>query len=181
MSRAKASPSARSPFIFQLPAISFLRSAMSLPGVRRSRGCRAACRTLSSPATITPALGRVNPRPDDRLGKNRNGRHMLQAIRTRAGGIIVKVLFGLLIISFGFWGLYTRSPFFQDKSPEAVVASVGDRDIHADAVQAALQPALERLRAQPFQRRLQRRLHRVGVDIAVADRGDHRLGGFVLE
>jgi peptidyl-prolyl cis-trans isomerase D len=73
---------------------------------------------------------------------------MLQAIRTRAGGIIVKVLFGLLILSFGFWGIYTRSPFFQDKSPDAVVATVGDRDIHADAVQAALQPALERLRAQ---------------------------------
>ena len=73
---------------------------------------------------------------------------MLQAIRTRAGGIIVKVLFGLLILSFGFWGLYTRSPFFQDKSPDAVVASVGSRDIHADVVQAALQPALERLRAQ---------------------------------
>jgi peptidyl-prolyl cis-trans isomerase D len=73
---------------------------------------------------------------------------MLQAIRSRAGGIIVKVLFGLLIISFGFWGIFTRSPFFQDKSPDAVVASVGDRDIHADAVQAALQPAMERLRAQ---------------------------------
>jgi peptidyl-prolyl cis-trans isomerase D len=73
---------------------------------------------------------------------------MLQAIRTRAGGIIVKVLFGLLILSFGFWGLYTRSPFYQDKSPDAVVASVGSRDIHADAVQAALKPALERLRAQ---------------------------------
>jgi len=73
---------------------------------------------------------------------------MLQAIRTRAGGIIVKVLFGLLIISFGFWGIYTRSPFFQDKSPDAVVATVGTRDIHADAVQTALQPALERLRAQ---------------------------------
>jgi peptidyl-prolyl cis-trans isomerase D len=73
---------------------------------------------------------------------------MLQAIRTRAGGIIVKVLFGLLILSFGFWGIYTRSPFFQDKSPDAVVASVGNRDIHADAAQAALQPALERLRAQ---------------------------------
>ena len=68
---------------------------------------------------------------------------MLQAIRTRAGGIIVKVLFGLLILSFGFWGLYTRSPFYQDKSPDAVVASVGSRDIHADAVQAALKPALE--------------------------------------
>jgi peptidyl-prolyl cis-trans isomerase D len=75
-------------------------------------------------------------------------KNMLQAIRTRAGGIIVKVLFGLLILSFGFWGLYTRSPFFQDKSPDAVVATVGSHDIHADAVQAALQPALERLRAQ---------------------------------
>jgi peptidyl-prolyl cis-trans isomerase D len=73
---------------------------------------------------------------------------MLQAIRSRAGGIIVKALFGLLILSFGFWGLYTRSPFFEDKSPQAVVATVGDRDIHAETVQAALQPALERLRAQ---------------------------------
>ncbi len=73
---------------------------------------------------------------------------MLQMIRTRAGGIIVKVLFGLLIVSFGFWGIYTRSPFFDDKSPDAVVASVGSRDIRADTVQAALQPALERLRAQ---------------------------------
>ncbi|HWB50094.1 MAG TPA: SurA N-terminal domain-containing protein [Stellaceae bacterium] len=73
---------------------------------------------------------------------------MLQAIRTRAGGIVIKVLFGLLILSFGFWGIYTRSPFFQDKSPEAVVATVGSRDIRADQVQAALQPALERLRAQ---------------------------------
>src|ERR1700742_1522332 len=73
---------------------------------------------------------------------------MLQAIRTRAGGIIVKILFGLLILSFGFWGIYTRSPFFQDKSPTAVVATVGDQEIHADQVQAAMQPALERLRQQ---------------------------------
>ena len=40
---------------------------------------------------------------------------MLQAIRTRAGGIVVKVLFGLLILSFGFWGIYTRSPYFQEQ------------------------------------------------------------------
>ena len=73
---------------------------------------------------------------------------MLQAIRTRAGGIIVKVLFGLLILSFGFWGIYTRSPFFQDKSPEAAVATVGSRDIRADTLQTALEPAVERLRAQ---------------------------------
>jgi peptidyl-prolyl cis-trans isomerase D len=73
---------------------------------------------------------------------------MLQAIRTRAGGIIVKVLFGLLILSFGFWGIYTRSPFFQDKSPDAAVATVGSRDIRADTLQTALEPAVERLRAQ---------------------------------
>lgn len=73
---------------------------------------------------------------------------MLQAIRTRAGGIIVKVLFGLLIISFGFWGIYTRSPFFQDKSPDAVVATVGEHDIRGEEVQSALTPALERLRTQ---------------------------------
>jgi peptidyl-prolyl cis-trans isomerase D len=74
---------------------------------------------------------------------------MLQAIRTRAGGIVVKILFGLLILSFGFWGIYTRSSFFQDAtSPEAVVASVGDREIHTQQLQAALQPAIERLRAQ---------------------------------
>ncbi len=74
---------------------------------------------------------------------------MLQAIRSRAGGIVVKVLFGLLILSFGFWGLYTRSPFSQDKgSPDAVVANVGDREIRADQFQAALKPTVDRLRAQ---------------------------------
>lgn len=73
---------------------------------------------------------------------------MLQAIRTRAGSIIVKVLFGLLIISFGFWGIYTRSPFYQDNSPEAVVATVGDQEIHAAELQRAVQTSLERLRQQ---------------------------------
>ena len=65
---------------------------------------------------------------------------MLQAIRTRAGGIIVKVLFGLLIVSFGFWGIYTRSPFSEDKSPDAAVATVGSRDIRADTLQAVALP-----------------------------------------
>ena len=73
---------------------------------------------------------------------------MLQAIRTRAGSIIVKVLFGLLIISFGFWGIYTRSDYFQGHSPETVIATVGDRSIRAEELQQALQPALERLRTQ---------------------------------
>jgi peptidyl-prolyl cis-trans isomerase D len=73
---------------------------------------------------------------------------MLQAIRTRAGGIVVKTLFALLIISFGFWGIYTRSPYYQSKSPDTVVATVGDESIRADQLQTALRPALERLRTQ---------------------------------
>lgn len=92
---------------------------------------------------------------------------MLQAIRTRAGGIIVKVLFALLIVSFGFWGIYTRSPFFQDKSPDAVVATVGDQDIHADALSAALQPTLERLRSQLGGQLDQATIKRLGVVDAV--------------
>lgn len=74
---------------------------------------------------------------------------MLQMIRSRAGGIVVKGLFGLLILAFGVWGIYTRSPLGDDKSSsDAVVASVGDREIRVDTVQTALQPAIERLRAQ---------------------------------
>jgi peptidyl-prolyl cis-trans isomerase D len=74
---------------------------------------------------------------------------LLQSIRTRAGGVIIKVLFALLILSFVGWGIFTRSPFSQDTgSPDAIVASVGDREIRADQFQAALKPAVERLRAQ---------------------------------
>ena len=72
----------------------------------------------------------------------------MQAIRTRAGSIIVKILFGLLIVSFGFWGIYTRSDYYQAHSPDTVVATVGDHSIRADELQRALQPMLERLRAQ---------------------------------
>lgn len=71
---------------------------------------------------------------------------MMQAIRGRAGSIVVKILFGLLIISFGFWGI---ADYVQDRpSPETVVAQVGNRQIRANELQQALQPVLERMRAQ---------------------------------
>lgn len=73
---------------------------------------------------------------------------MMQAIRTRAGSIVVKVLFGLLIISFGFWGIYTRSDYYQGHSPDTVIATVGSQSIRAEELQQALPPALERLRQQ---------------------------------
>ncbi len=73
---------------------------------------------------------------------------MMQWIRGRAGSIIVKILFALLIVSFGFWGIYTRSDYYQSHSPDTVIATVGDHSIRAETLQQALQPALERLRAQ---------------------------------
>jgi len=73
---------------------------------------------------------------------------MLQAIRSRAGGILVKILFGLLIISFGLWGIYTRSDYYQGHSPDTVIATVGEQNIRAEELQRALEPAMERLRTQ---------------------------------
>src|SRR5829696_395294 len=71
---------------------------------------------------------------------------MMQAIRGRAGSIIVKILFGLLIISFGFWGI---ADYAMDRAtPETVVATVGDEKIRANEMQRELQPVLERMRAQ---------------------------------
>ncbi len=67
---------------------------------------------------------------------------MLQAIRTRAGSLIVKILFGLLILSFGIWGV---GDIFRGRPEESVVAKVGKEKITAQELQKALEPALARL------------------------------------
>ena len=72
---------------------------------------------------------------------------MMQAIRGRAGSIIVKVLFALLILSFGAWGV--SDYLFRIRGPqEIVVATVGDEKIPAIELQRTLEPAVERMRAQ---------------------------------
>jgi len=78
----------------------------------------------------------------------RNIRRCDAQVAGRTDSIIVKALFGLLIISFGFWGIYTRSDYYSEHSPDTVIAAVGAQNIRADDLQRALQPALERLRAQ---------------------------------
>src|SRR5207302_3994989 len=55
---------------------------------------------------------------------------------------------GLLIISFGLWGIFTRSDYYQGHSPDTVVATVGEQNIRAEELQRTLEPALERLRTQ---------------------------------
>jgi peptidyl-prolyl cis-trans isomerase D len=70
---------------------------------------------------------------------------MLQAIRSRAGSLVVKIFFGLLILTFGVWGI---GDIFRNRPSDTVVATVGDQSIRAEELQAALRPALERLSAR---------------------------------
>ena len=70
---------------------------------------------------------------------------MLQAIRSRAGSFVVKVLFALLILTFGIWGI---GDIFRTRGTDTVVATVGDQSIRAEELQTALRRALEQLSAR---------------------------------
>ncbi len=70
---------------------------------------------------------------------------MLQAIRSKAGSWVVKGLFGLLIVTFGIWGI---GDIFRNRAPDTAVATVGGQSVDASALQSAVQPALERLSTQ---------------------------------
>jgi peptidyl-prolyl cis-trans isomerase D len=70
---------------------------------------------------------------------------MLQAIRSRAGSVVVKALFALLILTFGIWGI---GDIFRNRPTDTSVAKVGTQGIDANQLQTALQPALERLSTQ---------------------------------
>src|SRR5260221_14492631 len=68
---------------------------------------------------------------------------MLQAIRSKAGSLIVKILFALLIVSFGVWGI---GDIFRERSAaETTVASVGDINIQADELQIAVRREMSRM------------------------------------
>ena len=68
---------------------------------------------------------------------------MLQAIRAKADSLIVKVLFGLLILSFCGWGVYD---VLLRASPDISVASVGDLKIGPDQLNRAVQNRIAQLR-----------------------------------
>src|SRR5260221_4425930 len=68
---------------------------------------------------------------------------MLQAIRSKAGSLVVKILFALLIVSFGVWGI---GDIFRERSAhETTVANVGDINIQADELQRAVRGEMERM------------------------------------
>ncbi len=69
---------------------------------------------------------------------------MLQAIRSRATGFVVKILFGLLIVTFGIWGI--GDIFRNNTSADTSVAHVGSRAISMQDASNAVQNQIERLR-----------------------------------
>src|SRR5262249_5717886 len=71
------------------------------------------------------------------------GPPMLQAIRSQATSIVVKILFGLLILTFGIWGI---GDIFRNRSTDTTVARVGGRAVSAQEVSQALRKAMDRLR-----------------------------------
>ncbi len=68
---------------------------------------------------------------------------MLQAIRSRAATWVVKVLFVLLIISFGAWGI---ADYINRGGRATHVATVGDQTIEPQRVNQALTEEIQRLR-----------------------------------
>lgn len=69
---------------------------------------------------------------------------MLQAIRSQASSFIIKILFGLLIISFGVWGI---GDIFRARTADTTVATVGDRKIDAAQLNQAVRTEMERWRS----------------------------------
>ncbi len=70
---------------------------------------------------------------------------MLQAIRSKASSFVVKILFSLLIFTFGVWGI---GDIFLNRGPDTTMATVGDRDVSAQQLSDAVQSAIQRLSEQ---------------------------------
>jgi peptidyl-prolyl cis-trans isomerase D len=68
---------------------------------------------------------------------------MLQAIRSKATSLVVKILFGLLVISFGVWGI---GDIFRNRAADTTVATVGSRKIDQRELVQAITEDSERLR-----------------------------------
>jgi peptidyl-prolyl cis-trans isomerase D len=68
---------------------------------------------------------------------------MLQAIRSHTSGIVVQALFGLLILTFGLWGI---GDIFRGRGADNSIATVGDQKIQSTEVSEALRAELDRIR-----------------------------------
>jgi peptidyl-prolyl cis-trans isomerase D len=69
---------------------------------------------------------------------------MLQAIRSKASSFVVKLLFGILVVSFGIWGI---GDIFRNRGLDTTVATVGSKKIDAQTLNQEVRREAERLRA----------------------------------
>ncbi|HEV2551484.1 MAG TPA: peptidyl-prolyl cis-trans isomerase [Stellaceae bacterium] len=69
---------------------------------------------------------------------------MLQAIRSKASSFVVKLLFGILVVSFGIWGI---GDIFRNRAVDTAVATVGGKKIDAQELNQEVRREAERLRA----------------------------------
>src|SRR5271170_3210022 len=69
---------------------------------------------------------------------------MLQLIRSKATSFVVKILFGLLIVTFGIWGI---GDIFRSAGPDTSVANVGGRAITAEQLSQQVQTQIDRMRS----------------------------------
>lgn len=68
---------------------------------------------------------------------------MLQAIRSRVGSWVVKILFALLILSFAVWGI---GDYLSDRGSDRTVIEVGDREVSLREFDNRFRDELNRLR-----------------------------------
>ena len=68
---------------------------------------------------------------------------MLQAIRSKATSWVIKVLFGILIVSFGIWGI---GDILRGPGQQATVAQVGDVSISVAELNSEFRTQIDRLR-----------------------------------
>ena len=110
---------------------------------------------------------------------------MMQAIRGKAGSIVIKILFGLLIISFGSGASIPGPTIYRGIRPDTVVATVGDRSIKAKTCSRRTAADMERLRTQFGGSVDQQQLKQLGIvdsvlnqliDRALLDQEAQRLG-----
>ena len=80
---------------------------------------------------------------------------MLQSLRSSVGSIFIKVLFGLLVLSFAVWGI--GDSYFGGNVGNTV-AEVGDREISTNQLSTAFRREVERLRPLNIDERRARQL-----------------------
>lgn len=98
--------------------------------------------------------------------RERNDLSMLDALRRGSTGLVAKVLFGLLVLSFSIWGIHDAFRGWGSGG----LAKVGDHEIRAEEFQRAFQTEVNALSQQAGRRITTEQAHAYGLDNRVLAR-----------